>query len=176
MAQARYRSAMRILKQIELQDPSFLPEAIAPLQACYRALGRDEAFIEYLQRVLTRHPSGYLTVTLAELYREHQGGEFAERFLIGALQRNPSAVGLRRLMELKLERGNPTLRAHLAPLLEVGGPVLDDRLHYTCSHCGFEGRAIHWRCPGCQTWNSIRPRDDQSGRVRPLARDPAAAA
>ena len=176
MAQGRYRSAMRILKQIERQDPGFLAEAIAPLQACYRALGQDEELIEYLQRVLMRHPSGYLTATLAELYRDHQGGEVAERFLIGALQRNPSAVGLRRLMELKLDRGTPALRAHLAPLLEVGGPMLDDRLHYTCSHCGFEARAVHWRCPGCQTWNSIRPRDDQPGRARPPSRDPAAAA
>ncbi len=153
-----------------------MAEAIAPLQQCYRALGRDESLIEYLQGVQIRHPSGYLTATLAELYRAHEGTEVAERFLIGALQRNPSAAGLRRLMELKLDGGNTLLRDHLAPLLEVGGPMLDDRLHYACNQCGFECRAIHWRCPGCQTWSSIRPRDEPLGKGRPATRGSAAAA
>ena len=176
MAEGRHRSAMRILKQIELQDPTFLPEAIAPLRLCHRALGREEALIDYLQGLQVRHPSGYLAATLAELYREHQGREVAERFLIGALRTSPSAVGLRRLMELKLELGTPALRDQLVPLLEVGGPMFDDRLHYICGQCGFEGRAMHWRCPGCQTWSSIRPRDDRQGRARFAPHGPAAAA
>ncbi|HSR62973.1 MAG TPA: hypothetical protein VLN56_06175, partial [Gammaproteobacteria bacterium] len=23
--------------------------------------------------------------------------------------------------------------------------------------CGFDAKLLHWQCPGCKTWNSIKP-------------------
>ena len=28
---------------------------------------------------------------------------------------------------------------------------------YACQQCGFKGRALHWICPGCSRWNSVKP-------------------
>ena len=28
---------------------------------------------------------------------------------------------------------------------------------YQCEHCGFVARHLHWQCPSCKHWNSIKP-------------------
>ena len=25
-----------------------------------------------------------------------------------------------------------------------------------CNHCGFAGRQLHWFCPGCKYWGTIK--------------------
>jgi lipopolysaccharide biosynthesis regulator YciM len=159
MARGRYRSAIRVLKTIETQDPGFIPEILPPLLTSYRALGCEDEAVSYLRGLLERHPTGYLTATLADLYERRQGARVAEEFLIEILRQYPSVPGLRRLMEIKLNDERAVARDHLAPVLEVGRVLLDGTLSYRCSECGFQGRALHWRCPGCQSWNTVRPDD-----------------
>jgi len=31
------------------------------------------------------------------------------------------------------------------------------QLRYRCDECGFTGRKLFWRCPGCQSWSSVKP-------------------
>jgi len=31
------------------------------------------------------------------------------------------------------------------------------RLSYLCSVCGYGSQAMHWNCPSCKTWSSIKP-------------------
>ncbi len=156
MDRGQYRGAIRMLKTIAAQDPRFIPETLAPLQQCYRAMDRETDIIEYLRGLLESHPSGYLTAALADLLNRFHGVEAAEQFLVEALRQHPSVPGLRRLIELKLDRSG---REDLRPILEAGRELLDSKLCYQCSHCGFEGRSLHWRCPGCQSWNTVRPKD-----------------
>jgi lipopolysaccharide biosynthesis regulator YciM len=28
---------------------------------------------------------------------------------------------------------------------------------YTCKNCGFSGKTMHWLCPGCANWGTVRP-------------------
>jgi lipopolysaccharide biosynthesis regulator YciM len=35
--------------------------------------------------------------------------------------------------------------------------VLTSRKTYLCEHCGFRGKAMHWQCPGCKRWNTVKP-------------------
>ncbi len=28
---------------------------------------------------------------------------------------------------------------------------------YKCGHCGFPARALHWQCPACKHWNTVKP-------------------
>jgi len=163
MARGRYRSAIRVLKTIESQDPGFIPETLEPLLSSYRALDTEEEATSYLRGLLDRHPSGYLTATLADVYQRRRGTRAAEEFLEEVLRHNPTTQGLRRLMELKLNDERATAADHLAPVLEVGRVLLDGTLSYRCSECGFDGRALHWRCPGCQSWNTVHPHDTVHG-------------
>ncbi len=155
-----YRAALVHLRRIENQDAALLPVALAPMRACHEALGERDALIEYLDGAIRRRPSGHLTAALGELRESREGAQAAEDFLVEALRRAPSVAGLRQLVDLKLRQGAGDARAHLETLFEVSKPLLDTSLRYRCNRCGFEGRSLHWRCPGCQAWNAMRPRDD----------------
>lgn len=35
--------------------------------------------------------------------------------------------------------------------------ILKNKSRYQCTNCGFELKKLHWLCPGCNKWGSIRP-------------------
>jgi lipopolysaccharide biosynthesis regulator YciM len=160
MGNGNYREAINHLRRIESQDPGLLPIALVPMRSCHEALGERDELIDYLDGVVRRRTCGHITAALAELREAREGPAAAERFLVESLRKSPSVAGLRQLVDLKLRSGDEDARAQLATLFEVSRPLLDTSLRYRCTQCGFEGRALHWRCPGCQGWTVMRPRDD----------------
>ena len=28
---------------------------------------------------------------------------------------------------------------------------------YQCHQCGYQGRILHWQCPSCRRWNTVKP-------------------
>jgi lipopolysaccharide biosynthesis regulator YciM len=168
-----HRAAITHLRRVESQDAALLPVALTMMRACHEALGERDQLIEYLDGAVRRRPSGHLTAALAELREAREGPDAAEAFLVEALRRSPSVAGLRQLVDLKLRQGDGDARAQLATLFEVSRPLLDASSRYRCGQCGFEGRSLHWRCPGCQGWNVMRPREDAdcgTGRRGPCGR------
>jgi lipopolysaccharide biosynthesis regulator YciM len=35
--------------------------------------------------------------------------------------------------------------------------LLDKQPAYQCTRCGFMARRLHWQCPGCKGWGTVRP-------------------
>ncbi|MBV8802870.1 MAG: lipopolysaccharide assembly protein LapB, partial [Gammaproteobacteria bacterium] len=35
--------------------------------------------------------------------------------------------------------------------------LLAEKPNYQCVSCGFSGKTLHWHCPGCKQWNSVKP-------------------
>jgi lipopolysaccharide assembly protein B len=40
---------------------------------------------------------------------------------------------------------------------ELTGRLLKSRSAYKCNHCGFDAKSLHWYCPSCRNWNTIKP-------------------
>ena len=34
--------------------------------------------------------------------------------------------------------------------------LIAERPLYRCSHCGFAGQQLHWFCPGCKYWGTVK--------------------
>jgi len=34
---------------------------------------------------------------------------------------------------------------------------LSQRPAYACRRCGYEAKTLHWQCPGCRSWGTIKP-------------------
>jgi len=165
LASGCYTAAIAAFQAVERQSRSFFPEVLAFLSPCYAALERQAELIAYLRDVQERDHTGRVTVVLAELLLHHQGEKVALRFLETELQDHPTLLGLRRLVELKLARaeGGPELKA----LYRVSQHLLNDAVRYRCEQCGFVGKFLHWHCPSCKRWSSVKPLPDL------LLRDPA---
>ncbi|MDQ5911464.1 MAG: Lipopolysaccharide assembly protein [Pseudomonadota bacterium] len=155
-----YPAAIAVFQAVERQDRGYLPEVIAPLGQCYSALGHLDAWITYLREVQERDHGGRITDALAEYLLRQEGEESALRFLERELREYPTLLGLRRLVEIKLARGQGAEYADLRALHCISTQMLNSAARYRCDNCGFVVKSLHWCCPGCLQWSTIKPMPD----------------
>jgi lipopolysaccharide biosynthesis regulator YciM len=152
-----YKAAVTAYLRVEDQDPRYLTEVIAPLQESYQRLGKPDQMLEYLQHLVREHQGVSATLALADLVRQTQGEQIAAQFISAQLHEQPSVRGLERLIELNLAGSNGVARDNLLTLKSLAGKLLEDKPVYQCEHCGFSGKSIHWQCPGCKHWSTLKP-------------------
>jgi len=68
---------------------------------------------------------------------------------------------LRRLVEIRLARGEGVAYAELQILHGISTQLLDSAARYRCDNCGFITKSMRWCCPSCQQWSSIKPIPDR---------------
>jgi lipopolysaccharide biosynthesis regulator YciM len=129
-------------------------------------MGRGEEGLALLRAHYAQTPTLDLFNAIFRALREQSGSGPAWAFARDALRAHPSLLGLDRLLEVELAHaadGTPTSDA-LVPGADLG--LLRSMIHkhsqrldrYACSQCGFEARRYYWQCPGCNAWETYRPR------------------
>jgi len=151
-----WQAAIRAFQRVERQDPAYLSEAIAPMLRCYRALGDAARMMPYLRRIWHRYRVEAAMLGLAELIREEQGDSAAANFVAGELRNFRSARGFYYLVELKLS-ADEMASADLQVFRGLAQQFLAERPAHKCAKCGFSGKTLHWQCPTCKSWSSMRP-------------------
>lgn len=152
------KGAIRAYRRVENQDIDFLPEVIRPLGECYESLGRNEDLQHWLESVLHQYSGVSPVLALAELIVKTQGEAAGIAFITEQLRRRPSLRGLSRLIAMNLAgAGEGPARDNLLILKGLTDRLLADKPVYRCRACGFNGKALHWQCPGCKEWNTVKP-------------------
>lgn len=157
MSKDDYKSAMRSLKRIKSQNPDYLSEAIDELASCYEALNEEEKLVKYLMQVLNEYPRIPVVLILSERIRKWKGDKVAANFVADYVRRYPSISGLHLFINLYLSSAEGRARDDLLILQGLTKKLLADKPHYQCGNCGFSGNSLHWQCPGCKQWSSIKP-------------------
>jgi lipopolysaccharide biosynthesis regulator YciM len=152
-----WHAAIRALERVEQQDPDYLPEVLEPLSECYQALGARTELIAYLRRCLARHGSVSVMLSLADLLRQEKGDQEAAEFVTDQLRQRASVRGLARFIELNLDHTEGRARDNLMILSDLTKKLLENKPVYRCRACGFSGKSLHWQCPGCKRWNTVKP-------------------
>lgn len=152
----RYKLAIKALRRVRQQDPDFVCETVATLRTCHRELNDDRALQMYLRECLASYPSAPLVIAAAEDILAAEGSEIAEGFLAEQLAKLPSLRGLEKLIGLQVESSEGKTRDSLGLLQGLVKRLVEERPAYRCTHCGFSGRHLHWFCPGCKYWGTIK--------------------
>jgi lipopolysaccharide biosynthesis regulator YciM len=155
-------------KRIESQDPAYLALAAQRLLDAHRDAGRGEEGLRLLTNYLERYPSLDLLDTVFRQTLEAKGHEEAYKLVRDELRRNPTLLGLDRLLEAQIiAAAQPDRRRDLELVRNlVHGHTL--RLaRYRCESCGFKARQFHWRCPGCGGWETYPPRRTEEFELAP---------
>lgn len=148
------KAAIKSLKRIEETNREYLPLLLSPLQHAYEKLDKREAFLQHL-RSLANGDSLILTLGLAEQLRADGDESGASELLRKTLHQSPSIRLLKKLVEL--EAGDVKATSQFEPYLSTLNSLLKDKPTYHCEHCGFSSRSMHWQCPGCRQWDSVKP-------------------
>ena len=154
--QENYKEAIDAWKSIEKQDPTFIGEVADRIAVAYRKAGDDAGLRKFFDKVSERNNSAEMMLVLADIIKENDGVETAEAFIISWLRRKPSVQGLYRLIDLNVwKAGNKS--SDLLLLKGIIGELKNRHEGYVCQQCGFNGKTMHWLCPSCNQWNTIRP-------------------
>jgi lipopolysaccharide biosynthesis regulator YciM len=155
-------------KRVESQNPAYLALVAQRLVEAYRDAGRAEEGLTLLAGYLERYPSLDLLDTVFRQTVEAKGHEEAYRLVRDELRRNPTLLGLDRLLEAQIIAATSAERRRDLELVRnlVHGHTL--RLaRYRCESCGFKARQFHWRCPGCGGWETYPPRRTEEFDLAP---------
>lgn len=149
------KEAIRAFQYIERQDPAYLAEVIPALADCYRTRGDARELFDYLDGVWARHGGVTVLMAMTDLMAQQRGEDEALHFLARQLQRRHSLRGVARLIDMKSPAS--TVGEKLAVARQTIEALLEEKPVYQCVRCGFSGKALHWRCPGCKCWNTVKP-------------------
>ena len=152
----QYKEAVKALKQVFHQDPSLLPEALPLLITCHRATGRIPQLKEYLAGLLEQGASTPVVMALTELMEKDEGGRVAARFLGEQVKASPTLSTTEKLLNLQLDHQTQGTEG-LMMASQVVQQLKKTKPQYRCHSCGFGGQQMHWVCPGCKTWGSVKP-------------------
>jgi lipopolysaccharide biosynthesis regulator YciM len=156
-AKGECKAAIRSYKRVEQQDADFMPEVLPGLVECHNRLDRRHDLVVYLRQLFQRQKQLAPALTLLDYIREDEGEQAALEFLTRYLHEHPSLQGLNRLIELNIENMANPMPEILPFLREQVELLLKKRSSYQCGRCGFATKTLHWQCPGCNSWDSVKP-------------------
>ncbi len=151
------QAAIRAFQRIEQQDATYLSEVIAPLKQCYQDIGQESEFKKFLHYILECYGGITPMLVLANMLQNETNGQQAADFIVKQLHKRPSVRGLDHLLDLALSRSANITYEHLLLLKDMTNQLLKNKPIYKCNHCGFMGKTLHWQCPSCKQWNTIKP-------------------
>jgi len=116
-----------------------------------------------LRLILKRYGGITPVLMLAKIIKQQDGSQKAADFMVKHLHLHPSVRGIDYLLDLICTKGAHISRDHLLLLKDIIIPLLKNNPAYKCHHCGFTARKLHWLCPSCQQWNTLKPRQGIDG-------------
>ncbi|MCO1334106.1 lipopolysaccharide assembly protein LapB [Microbulbifer sp. OS29] len=150
------REAIKVLQRIPKQNPDYIPEILELLITCYGDLEDGKGLDRYLESLLKEYPSNSVLIALAGRIQEQDSEAAAAAFMGKQLALRPSLRGLGRFLDLHIDSTQGRARENLSLLKTLIDQLIASRPHYRCSNCGFSGNQLHWLCPSCKHWDSVR--------------------
>ncbi|WP_152207114.1 lipopolysaccharide assembly protein LapB [Marinobacter changyiensis] len=151
-----FRDASQTLLKVFDQNPEFGPEAVDRLMKLEKEHGDIARLGKNLKKLYQAWPSTSLLLALVESVERSSGRPAAIELIRAELEIRPSVRGLLRLVEMAgYEKGMTTDEGRLVS--RIGHLLLANRPIYRCVSCGFSGQQLHWLCPSCKQWETVRP-------------------
>jgi lipopolysaccharide biosynthesis regulator YciM len=157
------------LESILKQSPEFAGLIAQDLFAHYTESGEAAAGLDLLHAHYQQYPSLDLFNVVFRAMRAQQNATSAWAFARASLESHPSLLGLDRFLEAELAQAEQENGDSAAVQVAVPGADLlllrslinrhTQRLdRYVCRSCGFQARRYYWQCPGCNAWETYKPR------------------
>jgi lipopolysaccharide biosynthesis regulator YciM len=163
IARGNADAAMDACRRAVRQGPAFLPEILPVLLDAHRRSGRQDLLAE-LERLYHDSRSPALVLTLADELQREKGDSAAIEFLTEHVSGYADLAALERLLALSGPRSGSDVRTQAVyhAVRAVVDHLRSRQPDHQCEHCGFVARRLHWQCPSCKHWGSIKPVQPES--------------
>ncbi len=157
-AAGRHDDAIVTWRKIEQQDPAYLGLIADQILLSFKTLGQTKEGLTELRAVQQQYPALDLLNALFLATLESDGPQAAYDLVKDDLRRNPTLVGLDRLLEAQLLAAPDERKADLQVLKNLVHTHSSRLAVYLCGSCGFKARQFYWQCPACGGWETFPPR------------------
>jgi len=158
LAQGEVESALTVWKRVEQQSVPHVALVAGRLMDGYRRVGRPQEGVNLLRSYLAEASSIDLLDVVFKAVIELDGVESAKGLVIDELRRNPTLLGLDKLLEARLMDAPAHIWEELSMVKNLIHGYTAKLARYQSSHCGFKARQYYWQCPGCSNWETYPPR------------------
>ena len=152
-----FEQAIRHFEKSSEIDPEFLSEILAELLESYEALGKPERAQAFLDLMMQRDRGVAALLARSAMIERGEGRSQAVGFLADRLHQRPSVRGVLKVVDLSFPDESGERAEAIGLIRELLHRLLERKPGYRCSRCGFSPRALHWQCPSCKSWGSIKP-------------------
>ncbi len=159
----RHKQAIKVLSRAVMQNPTLMSECLPELYKAYVAVdpvGGFNQILSFVESQIAQHPSiaallfmvdQLLLRAASEPSRQQQAQDMLSHYL----RDRPSLAGLNKVITLQIPNLSPDVASDVTSLQALVQRLLEKRLNYQCTSCGFAGRQLHWRCPSCKSWDQM---------------------
>ncbi len=167
LARGEVLAALEAWQQIEKQNPIYLALVAERLMDGYTRISETQAGMQLLHSYLERYPSLDLLDAVFQWELDRDGPQAAYELVREELRRNPTVLGLDKLLEAALL----TVEVERRPDIELVKGLIHGHTRrvarYRCEECGFKARQFYWRCPACGGWETYPPRRTEEFDLAP---------
>lgn len=160
-------NAIKVWKRVENQDPGYLSLVAERVMEANEKLGLREQGLTLLRSWLERHSSLDLLEHLYKAELEENGANAAYVLVKEELSRNPTLLGLEKLLEVATVMVAPVQRGDLDLIKQLIHNHTRRVARYCCNTCGFKARQFQWRCPACGGWETYPPKRTEEYDLAP---------
>jgi lipopolysaccharide biosynthesis regulator YciM len=158
LAQGQVEGALMTWRRVEQQSVPHVALVAQRLMDGYRKVGRPQEGVNLLRSYLAEASSIDLIEVVFKAVIELDGVDAAKQLVVEELRRNPTLLGLDKLLEARLMDAPANIWEELSMVKNLVHGYTQKLARYQCSHCGFKARQFYWQCPGCSRWETYPPR------------------
>ncbi len=158
LAQGDVEGALMTWRRVEQQSVPHVALVAGRLMDGYRKVGRPQEGVNLLRAYLAEASSIDLIEVVFKAVIELDGVDAAKELVVDELRRNPTLLGLDKLLEARLMDAPANIWEELSMVKNLIHGYTQKLARYQCSHCGFKARQFYWQCPGCSNWETYPPR------------------
>ena len=158
VAQDDIEGALKTWRRVEQQSVPHVALVANRLMDGYRKVGRQQEGVNLLRSYLEEASSIDLIEVVFKAVIEIDGVEAAKQLVVEELRRNPTLLGLDKLLEARMMDAPANVWEELSMVKNLVHGYTQKLARYQCSHCGFKARQYYWHCPGCNKWETYPPR------------------
>lgn len=150
-------AAIRYFEKAAEIDPDFLSEILEELLSAYGRAGRNDRAEAFLDLMMQRDRGVAAVLARCAMIEHSAGRGEAVGFLADRLHLRPSVRGVLKVIDLSFPSESGERAEAVGLIRELLHRLLERKTSYRCNRCGFSPRALHWQCPSCKSWGSIKP-------------------
>ena len=151
-----FKLASRLYSEVLKEDGRLVSEVLPRLAESNIALNRSDDTSKVLRKLIKQDPAFETDIARAAIVgrisQDATAADCIERFVLNN-KTLASFIDVEGLQALGEEQKASRIRQLSEGLRQLAA----NTARYRCTACGYSSMALLWHCPGCKSWDSIRP-------------------